>query len=111
MTEYFRRDGPGGSPADTQFKFVSRWDPQLAMRRGDPYASDEPYYGFPAEVSPPGRERFSGGHPLDRRPYGRDPYEDDGPAYEPPMIEDHERYQRRPRRVDPDYFFWRRPAY
>jgi penicillin-binding protein 1A len=123
FVEQLRRSGPGGSVDDTQFSLVPRERAYAYLR---PPVDDfdertlegEPYGGGGRDVfgrSPYGRDVYGRavprGDPFSRYPYDRDPRDDQpygqGQRYaQPPMVDDADRAYRRPRRVDPDYF-WR----
>jgi membrane carboxypeptidase/penicillin-binding protein len=100
ITEYFKRDASGGI-ADTQFRIVSRSDSY--GYRGDAYRRDEdgslfPRWSYDNRYGDRYNDRsFFGGFPWRQQQtprdnqYGRGYPEEEG--------------QRRPQRVDPDYFF------
>jgi membrane carboxypeptidase/penicillin-binding protein len=121
FVEQLRRSGPGGSVDDTQFSLVPRERAYAYLRppvddfdertfENDPSDSDSrDFFGR----SPYGRDVYGRaiprGDPFSRYPYDRDPRDDQpyGQRYaQPPMVDDSDRATRRPRRIDPDYF-WR----
>jgi hypothetical protein len=98
FTEYFRLSGSGRQLEDTQYKFVARDEPYRVTE--SPYDEGDEDWGYstgrpaPQTATPwwqPGQQGAAPGYYY----------------YQPPMTDPHERYQRRPRNVDPEYDFWR----
>jgi penicillin-binding protein 1A len=96
FTEYFRKDW-FGRVADTQYRLVPRGE-AYAFR--DPDGDGEEAGGWGMDDGSQGRFAQA---PTWREYF--DPRSWRGPTAEPPWWADVERPRRRPRRVDPDYFF------
>ena len=97
FTEYFRLSGSARRLDDTQYKFVARDEPYRVSE--SPYDEGDEGWGYstrrpaPQTATPwwqPGQQGSAPGYYY----------------YQPPMTDPYERTQRRPRTVDPDYF-WR----
>ena len=102
FTEYFRLDRTGRLE-ETQYRLVPR-EEVYAYRQPDVWSDGEASGGFAEEYGGPFAQA-----PVEREPPPQAPYWR-GPFAEPPWWED-DRPRRRPRRIDPDYFWGQGQVY